>query len=377
MNYIIYFCVYCLNKNLKKKIKMKFHQLKNVILLFFFILLLSSCHRNGNNKQAYSKLVKSLTVKEKSSVNQKQFAGIIEESEEVNLAFRVAGPIQKIHVKEGDYVRKRQLVATMDSRDYEVQRQALETQVEQLRSEYERIAELNKRKSIADNDYEKMKAGKEMAETKLKNAIDQLNDTKLYAPFSGYITKVMFEDGELVNHGTPIASLVDVSMLKVEINVPASMYINKNNITEIYCTQEDIPGKKFPLKMYANNIKANSNGLYKFYLYYKPDKKSSLLPGMNVSVVIEYSLENSQTLHVPLSAIFENENQSYVWVIENEKVHAVKVETNSLPENGMIGVSEGLQGGEQIVIGGLNLLQEGESVKVMPKASETNVGNIL
>jgi RND family efflux transporter MFP subunit len=206
----------------------------------------------------------------------------------VNLAFRVAGPIQKIYVKEGDFVKKDQLIAEMDTRDYIMQKQAVEAQVTQLRGEYERIAELNKRKSVADNDFEKMKAGKKMAEAQLKHANDQLNDTKLYASFSGYITKVMFKNGELVNHGTPIASLIDVSMLKIEINVPASMYINKNQIIKIECTQDEIKNTSFPLTLFANNIKANNNGLYKFSKCFKFPMSISMVIISRLSRFIKY-----------------------------------------------------------------------------------------
>ena len=348
-----------------------------LIVLLGFLLITSCKSKNEEDVNGYEKLVKMATVEEISSVKQKHFPGIIEEAEEVNLAFRVAGPIQKIHVKEGDYVKKGQLVAEMDTRDYEVQKNAIETQVKQLQSEYDRVAELYSRKSVADNDYEKMKAGKEMAEAKLKNAIDQLNDTRLYAPFSGYITKVMFEDGELVNHGTPIATLVDVSLLKIEINVPASLFINKENITNIVCTQENIPNETFPLTLYADNIKANNNGLYKLYLYYKPTEGTKLAPGMNVSVNITTAGGDSGLMSIPASAIFEKDNNKYVWVIEDSKVHGRKVETNNLVKSGNIGIVSGLKAGEQVVVGGLNLLQENEEVKVVPAGSETNVGNLL
>lgn len=359
-------------KNIQKP-----HWLGSLFILTGFLFITSCSSDNGEDTNGYEKLVKTATVEEISSVKQKQFPGIIEEAEEVNLAFRVAGPIQKIHVKEGDYVKKGQLVAEMDTRDYEVQKNAIETQVNQLQSEYERIAELYSRKSVAENDYEKMKAGKEMAETQLKNAIDQLNDTKLYAPFSGYITSVMFEDGELVNHGTPIATLVDVSLLKVEINVPASLYINRENITNIECTQENIPNETFPLTLYADNIKANNNGLYKLYLYYKPTVNSKLAPGMNISVNISFSGNNSDLLSIPASALFEKDNNKYVWVVENSKVHSQKVETNSRVNSGNIEIVSGLKPGEQVVVGGLNLLNEDEEVKVVQAGSETNVGNLL
>jgi len=353
-------------------------QIPSFIVILIFVFLWASCNpkKNSSGKE-YIKLVKTAKVVKTSADEIKLYSGIIEEAEAVNLAFRVAGPIEKIYVKEGDFVKKGQLIAQMDTRDYEVQKTAVEAQVQQLQSEYKRVQELNNRKSVADNDYEKMLAGKQMAEAKLKNANDQLNDTKLHAPFSGYITKIMFDDGELVNHGTPIACMVDVSMLKVEINVPASMYINKDRITKIECTQENIPDQSFELKLYSHNVKANTNGLYKLYLHHKPMPDSKLAPGMNVSVKVTISSTDNEMYSIPINAVFHDNGASYVWVVNNTKVHQRKVETNNIVTNGAIGIISGLFDNEEVVTGGLHLLSEDEIVRIIAPKSETNIGNIL
>lgn len=350
----------------------------STVTLFLGLLLFVSCGAgNGNNSTGETTLVKTAKAVELSPIKQKSFPAIIEEAEEVNLAFRVAGPIYKIHIKEGQYVNKGDLLAEMDARDYEVQKRAAEAQVTQIQSEYKRVEELKNRKSVSENDFEKMKAGKEMAEAQYKNAKDQLNDTRLYAPFSGYITEIMFENGELVNHGTPIASMVDVSLLKAEINVPASMYIQKNAITNIECTQENLPGQTFQLALYSNNIKANNNGLYKLYLYHKPQPNSKLVPGMNVSVSISYTAHETSMVSIPLTAVFEKDGNSFVWVVKDDAVSSREIKTNSLINEGKIGVVSGLSDGEVVVTGGLNLLSENEPVRVVTPQSNTNIGNLL
>lgn len=352
----------------------------NVVIGIFLLSIMFftvSCISENSDVREYTKLVKTAPVQEISSTVVKKFPAVIEEAEMVNLAFRVAGPIQKIYVKEGDYVKKGQLIATMDPRDYEIQKTAIEAQVVQLQSEYHRIKELNDRKSVADNDYEKMKAGKEMAEAKLKNANDQLNDTKLFAPFSGYITKVMFDEGELVNHGTPIVKLIDVSQLKAEIDVPSTVFLKRKQITNIYATHDDLPNQQFPLELYANNVKANQNGLYKLYLYTSAEKNTVLTPGMTVLVNLSIVDNTNKMLAIPAVALFEQNEKSYVWVVQDSMVHKVQVETDNNPKHGIIGVTAGLKGNEQVVVGGLNLLTESEKVRVLAPKSKTNIGQLL
>jgi len=342
------------------------------------LAVLSSCGSgNGKDSDTYVKLVKTARVQQDSLVEQKQFPATVEENQKINLAFRVAGPIKKIHVREGDYVKKGQLIAEMDARDYEVQKAAAQAQVEQLRSEYARVQQLHRRNSVADNDYEKMKAGKEMAEAKLENVNDQLNDTRLYAPFSGYVAEVMFDDGALVNHGTPIATMIDVSKLRVEINVPSSMFLKRDAITKIECTQDDIPGKTFALTLDNYNIKANNNGLYAIYLHHQPDANSPLAPGMNVSVKIYYTTPFNSLLSLPANAVFEKENESYVWLVEDNTVRSKKIVLSKQIRDGNLQVSAGLKAGDQVVIGGLNLLKENDTVEIVAPVSKSNVGNLL
>lgn len=352
-----------------------FHLCLTIVGLCF----MTSCNLSKEQTtKEYIKLVKTAEVIETSSLKEKQFPGIIEEAQEVNLAFRVAGPIDEILVKEGDYVKEGQLIARMDSRDYQLQYQAAKSQVQQVNSEYKRIAELKKRNGVSDNDYEKMKAGKDMANTKLSNAKDQLEDTKLYAPFSGYITKVNFKDGELVNHGTPIVSIVDISMLKVEIEVPASFYIYRDSISNFECTQENIPNEVYTLKLYGNNIKANSNGLYKLYLYHTPEEGCILAPGMNVNVTVIFNSKHATHLSIPINAIVKGDNGDFVWVVnEDSTINKRDISADDDIQYGMVTVSTGLYAGEKIVVGGLHQLKEGEIVRVVAKPSPTNIGNLL
>jgi RND family efflux transporter MFP subunit len=351
-----------------------FHAIGFAVIL----AVLTSCGSgNGCDSGDYVKLVKIATVHQDSLPELKQFPATVEENQKINLAFRVAGPVQKIHVRAGDYVKKGQLIAEMDRRDYEVQKAAAQAQTEQLRSEYARVEQLHQRNSVSDNDYEKMKAGKEMAEAQLKNANDQLNDTRLYAPFSGYVAEVMFDDGALVNHGTPIATLVDVSKLRVELNVPPSMFLKRDAITKIECVQEDIPGKTFALTLDNFNIKANNNGLYTIYLHHQPDGNSLLSPGMNVSVNVYYAVPFTSLVSLPASAVFEKDNQNYVWLVENNTIHSRKIVLSKQIRDGNLQVSDGLKAGDQVVIGGLNLLSENDTVKVVAPASKSNVGNLL
>jgi hypothetical protein len=151
----------------------------------------------------------------------------------------------------------------------------------------------------------------------------------------------------------------------------------KDKITKIKCSQENIQGKTFQLTLVANNAKADNNGLYKFYLEHKPISKTALMPGMNVSVSVSYKARENDILSIPLNALFEDQGSSYVWIVNDSIVNKQLVETCNIVRDGEIGIISGLKENQQVVVGGLNLLKENETVKVIPPKSETNVGNLL
>lgn len=352
--------------------------LKKSATYLFCLVLLAGCSGNKNGQTKIVRKVKIEPVQQADSIVVRSYPGIIREAGEVNLAFRVAGPIQKIGVKEGDYVNAGQVIAQMDTRDYEVQLAAAQAQYEQVKAEADRVIELHNRQSVAGNDYDKAVSGLKMVEAKLKNAKDQLNDTKLTAPVSGYIQKVNFVENELVDAGMPFASMINVGHYEVEVEIPVSLYANRDAIISFSAVQPTISEENFPLQLLSYSKKASNNQLYKVQLYINPASQPKLAPGMDVQVNLQIKSNTSPLTCVPLSALFNEEGKTYVWVYQSDgTVKKRKVITGKLTGDGRVRVSDGLQVNEKVVVAGVNSLNENEQVQPLAPVSETNVGGLL
>ncbi len=348
-----------------------------VISLAVFVL--AGC--NGNQKQA-EKIIRSVkleTVTSADSVLEKSFPGSIKEAGEINLAFRVAGPIAQIAVKEGDFVQAGQLIARMDSRDYEIQLQAAQAQYDQVKAEVDRVEELYKRQSVADNDYDKAKTGERMVSAQLKHAKDQLNDTRLLAPSSGYIQKVNFRVNELIDAGMPVATLLDVGHYQVEVDIPVSLYLLKDDIISFSAVQPFMPGKTFDLKLLSFSKKANQNQLYKLQLALGSGARSDLSPGMDVQVNIRYHNNSGPQSCIPLTALFTRDEKSFVWIYQpdSQTVVSREVVPGKLAQKGRIRIDSGLKPGDQVVVAGVGMLDENQKVKPVEAIASTNVGGLL
>lgn len=313
------------------------------------------------------------------NVSSKEFSGIIREAAEVNLAFRVAGPIGEIYVKEGDFVRQGDLVARIEPRDYEIQAEVYQAQYAGIKAEFDRLTELNSRKSVADNDYDKAVAGEKMLRMQLKNAFDQLQDTRLEAPFSGYIQAVKYHKGEMVNTGMTIATLIDVKSYLVEVDLPVSFYIRRDDFFEFSCSQPLISSERYPIELTGYQKKANNSQLFRTTFRLDPKLNPHFAPGMAVNVSITYRNQPDDMLSVPLSAIFRDKDGTFVWKYSPDRstVHKQAVVIENLSAAGMIRILSGLVETDEIVVSGVGMLYEGQAVEPLGNVAETNVGGLL
>ncbi|MDR1356481.1 MAG: efflux RND transporter periplasmic adaptor subunit, partial [Tannerellaceae bacterium] len=157
------------------------------------------------------------------------FPGKVKAASDVNLAFRISGPIAKVYVEAGHYVRKGQVLAEMDSRDYALQLDATEAEYKQIRAEAERIMALYEKNGVTPNDYDKAVYGLKQITAKYEAHRNALADVRLCAPFDGYVQKCLFEANETVAAGTPVISMISDGLPEVEIFIPSSCFIRRDS----------------------------------------------------------------------------------------------------------------------------------------------------
>ena len=309
----------------------------------------------------------------------KLFSGVIQEAKTISLGFKTPGQIMRILVKEGDAVRQGQLIATLDDKDYKLGVEALEIQYKQLSNEVARMKKLFEGKSISGNDYEKAVAGLEQVRVQLQTNQNKLDYTRLYAPVSGYVQSVNFEVAEMVDAGRAIIDLLDVKQLEVEVDLPSNLYVQKDRFGGYFCRSAYGDGQDLPMKLISITPKADGNQLYRMRLAFDGPTAPKLTPGMNVEVGIRtLGDEGTPRFSVPLHAVCHAEGKDYVWVLtDDSKVTKREVELDRTTQAQGAVVLSGLTGNERLVKAGVDYLHENESVMVIEKPAETNVGGLL
>ena len=342
-------------------------------------ILLSGCS-GGRQEAPFVRGVDVTHPEALGSETTRTYSGIVRAAHEVNLGFKTAGQIARIHVSDGDYVRRGQLLAELDDADYRLAVEALQIQYDQLRDEVERTRQLFEQRSVSANDFEKASAGLRQLGIQLQANRNKLDYTKLYAPSDGYIQAVNFSPAEMVDAGTAFATLLDVSRMEVEVDIPAVEYLRRDRFTGFACRAAGVAGE-IPLRLSGLPPKADGNQLYQLRLTFagQPDKR--LTAGMNAEISIVVADKGGITgFAVPLCAVFQDTdgNKPCVWVFERDSTVSKRpVVLNGTDAEGRAVVREGLDGRETIVRAGVSALKEGEKVRVVAAPSRTNVGGLL
>lgn len=346
-------------------------------LLAASVMLIISCVENKGVDKTALKVRCYQVQSSDNTTSTSSYPGKVSAASEVNLSFRVAGVIDKIDVKEGDFVRKDQVVAYMDNRDYKLQLEATQAEYDAIEGEVARIVALYRDQSVSKNDYEKAVNGLKQITAKLASHRNAYEDTNLKAPFDGYIQRVNFDKGEAVSAGMPVISLISSNAPEIVVNIPANEYIKRKDLLSATATLASYPGKVFNLKRVSITHKANLNQLYE--VRFKVEHLNDTLPSVGLSAMVSLTYKDGEMgeFVIPVSAIVEQGGESCVWQVVDGKTCLRAVEVVRVKSDGTVIIANGLNSGDIIVTAGTRSLKGGQNVEPLEQPSKSNIGNIL
>lgn len=348
--------------------------MKNIklpFLLVIYVTLIAGCNHQDSEKREPIRNVILADIETSGEATIQTYPGVVEEGKSVNAAFMTGGKLSTVNLKEGDRVRKGQLIATIDDSDYQIGVNQLQVQYDQMVAEKKRIDEMYARHNVAPNDYEKFTTGFEQLRLQLDMAKNKLGYTKLYSPSDGFISFRFMQPGELVDAGTPIYKITDDSKLKVSVDLPLSVYLDRDNIKKVYGKIPSNP-EDMPLKVESFTPDADNNQLYHMQLEIPASSINGLTTGMNMTVMIEMKNEVNGESLIPSRSIFYDNGKTYVWIYNDQDstLSSRQIAVIGQPREGRNMVT-GLNGDEKIVATGVKQLKDGEKVNVISSPLKT------
>lgn len=337
------------------------------ILSFFICLFFISCTEK-KEKETINNTVKVFSVETYKGKDDNSYPILLSPYRETTLSFRVGGPINEFNVQEGQYFNKGEVIAEIDNRDYLINKKRSEALLNQTESEYIRIKNLYEKGNISGSTYEKAKADFEKAKADAESAINALNDTRLVAPFDGYVQQVHIERYQDVKPTAPVVTFIDLSRVKAEAFVPEEIAVNwnKGNNTSCLVRLNAMKDKNIEAdEVFLTQTATANNISYQLTAIIKNNDKH-LMGGMagEMTIVLPTDSTTYEKYLIPQSLICHNEQiGDYVWrVSSSNRVSKTPVTLGRLRSGAQVEVLKGLNTGDCLAATRLSFLSEGMEI---------------
>lgn len=315
----------------------------------------------GKTKANSNVLVKLQTV------TKQHFAHYVDVSaslEAVNSAFispEISGQIKTIHVSEGQYVNKGQLLVSLNADIINASIKEVEAAYDLAKVVYEKQNDLWSKKIGSEIQYLEAKTNKESLESKLNSLKLQASKSKITAPISGIVDEIALKKGELAAPGMRIIQLVNIKTFYVNADVSEKYIASIKKGDDAIVSFPTFPNLTINAKFYriANVIKpANRTFMAQLKIN---NKDNSLKPNL-LAIVRFKDFEINDALTVPSIIIKQDFKGKYIFIAKehDNKLIAQKTYIVTTESNGSESIiTKGIKEGDKVIVEGYNLVKNG------------------
>ena len=364
----------------------------NKSIYALFLVLACSC--GTREKKANQKPVEIPTVKveRKDLQYDHLYVSNIQAIRNVEIRSKISGFLEGIYVDEGETVRKGQVLFRIGDSEYENEVAKARAMLSLANAdkktaevEQQRVKTLVDKKIISKTELELATSRLNAAASKVEEArsgldiaVHRLSYTVIRAPFDGVLDRIPLKAGSLVDEGTLMTSVSDISAMYAYFNISENEYLsyerarrNKNNTEpnrSVCLILSD--GKEYSCKGTIETVVSEFDGSTGSIAFRARFPNPDHLLKHNATGKIKLTTNMDAALVVPQKSVFEIQDKSFVFAVDKQDVVKMKhVETGDRINKYFV-VRSGLEEGEVIVYEGIQNVKDGMKVKPL-KALET------
>ena len=328
---------------------------------------------NSLNKDKNTPLITTFKVQEQVFTHYIELQGNVQTKQNVLVYPEVPGILKEVLVKEGQYVKKGQLLAVIDDGGLAQQVMVSQTNEQLAKTTFERQKRLWNEKIGSEIQYLQAKASYKSQKNATNQLKQQLGKFKINAPFSGIIDDIFREKGTVVAPGqqSELFRIINLSNMYIETDVPENYItsITKGKKVEVIFP---ILGKTVNSKIrQVGNFINPSNRSFKIEVGV-PNQDLEIKPNLTAKLKLnDYTSKNA--ILIPQSIISENaEGQQFIYVVKDKKENNLAVAERLVIETGktqgdFIEVTKNLITDTEIILEGARSVNNGQAVKVINK----------
>jgi RND family efflux transporter MFP subunit len=328
------------------------------------LVVLCSCSEKKQAAAEQTVRVKVQQIQSEAVNGEQGFSGTIEESSGTSLSFAVSGTIKKIYINAGQTVGAGQLIAELDPTTLQNAYTIAKTSLEQAQDTYNRMKELHDAGSLPEMQWITIENQLKSAQASEAMSRKSLHDTKLYAPYSGYIASKDGEIGQNTIPGSPIVKLVNIGSVKVKISVPENEVQRIAKGSSMRITVPALGNRQFSGIVTERGVSADSRSRTYEVKATVQNPGNQLLPGMICQAFTNY-MQGSTGVFVPANLVqLDGDNKTFVWVVNGGKALKREITISNETAQG-VQVSGGLSAGDQLIVAGQQKVSNGMKVEIV------------
>ncbi len=291
-----------------------------------------------------------------------QLTGYMEACSEVDIASEAQGIITSLFAELGQEKSKGNIIATIDDKLKNLSVQKAKNLKAKLEKNLERNKNLFNGGSLTQQQLDDAQNLYDDAVIQLEQAEKELVNATIKSPLSGVITKKYVDEGEYINIGSPVVTIVDISKLKIKLNVSEANVYQLKSGDKATVSTDVYPGEVFEGNISFISSQGDDSHNYPVEIVISNNSKYPLKSGTFAKVMIKLPVA-SEALYIPRESLLGSITDAEVYVAGNNKAILKKIVAGNGNDK-FIKVISGLKEGEQVIVTGQINLSENKAIKI-------------
>lgn len=305
-----------------------------------------------------------------------ELAGEVVPRYESRIGFRVGGKLVERKVEIGSTVKRGQALMQLDPTDLQLSQAqaraavaAAESSLALARADLDRYRELRQKNFVSqavldakESAYKSALSGHEQAVAGLKVQSNQRSYATLVADADGVVTGLDAEVGQVVSAGMPVVRIARSGATEVRVSIPEDQVEALRRATAVTVRTWANPG--VALEGTVREVAPVADPATRTFTAKIALPKAGPEVRLGMTATVSVVLPAPDAIRLPLTALFEEQGKTSVWVVDKDVVRRVPVQLAGANGNEIL-VAAGLEPGQAVVTAGVNLLREGQKVAIL------------
>ncbi|MCA0237223.1 MAG: efflux RND transporter periplasmic adaptor subunit [Bacteroidetes bacterium] len=289
--------------------------------------------------------------------------GKVDAEESIPATAKMPGTLKRVYVKNGDDVRRGQLLAEIEDNILQKSLAELEGQLATATDIYNRQKGLWDQKIGTEVAFIQAKNGKESIERSIATLKENIGQTKIYAPTNGTVDLVVLKQGQVISPGMPLCNILNLSNLKIkgEVTEAYAAKVRKGDQVQVF-----FPDLKKEITTRVTYVSKTINPMTRTFVVECALPNAADYRANQVAVMKIVDYQNPNAVTIPVNVIQTAQDGEFVMIAEKTGDKTAVAKKASIKQgsnyNGQVEVLSGLKKGDWVITTGFQDVNNGETV---------------